>query len=188
MTLSHETKRNIMDDLANHTTEQLREKVTKGKDGKLNGDNLDIYVTTNEVRLDNKNKDLHFFASDFTFDRVDIKELESTKPLKNIANVTPYDFVPSGTENDIYKKSLKVLIGRIIVDYIDYFKWMKPVLPSHIPHPLEDDMEKKSEIFWLPVMIKNEAYYSDCVQIMDDYEKQLADWYTKAGRGILIVT
>ena len=56
-TLSHETKRNIMVDCANYSTEKLREKVTKGIDGKLNGDNLDIYVTTNEMRLDNKNKD-----------------------------------------------------------------------------------------------------------------------------------
>ena len=85
------------------------------------------------------------------------------------------------------KKSLKVLIGRIMVDYLDSLKWMKQVLPNHISHPLEDDMGKKSDIFWLPVMIKNEASYSDCVQIMNEYERQIADWYTKAGRGMLTV-
>ena len=28
-------------------------------------------------------------------------------------------------------------------------------------------------------MLKNEACYSDCVQIMDEYERQLTQWYTQ---------
>ena len=54
-----------------------------------------------------------------------------------------------------------------------------------IPHALEETMKSKSAIYWLRIMLKNEACYSDCVQIMDEYERQLSQWYTKAGRGIL---
>ena len=53
-----------------------------------------------------KNKDPQFIASEFTLDRLDTKDEESTKVrnLKNnIAKVTPYSF-PSDTENEIYRK------------------------------------------------------------------------------------
>ena len=52
--------------------------------------------------------------------------------MKNLENVTHFNFVTSEEENTVYKNSLKVLVGRIIFDYIEGLKWMKPFLPSHI--------------------------------------------------------
>ncbi|OWF51396.1 hypothetical protein KP79_PYT24309 [Mizuhopecten yessoensis] len=88
-----------------------------------------------------------------------------------------------GKINDqMYKDSLKVLLGRIMTTYTAKFDWMKSILPQHIPHTLDDVMSQKSEICWLPVMLKNEACYSDCIQIMKSYEAQILQWYTKSGR------
>lgn len=81
ITLSHETKRNILNDFGEYSTEKIIQGIAQGKDGKLNGDNLDLYVTTNDVRMDNKSKDYHFFATDLTFDRVDCKNLDDSKPV-----------------------------------------------------------------------------------------------------------
>ena len=55
--------------------------ISAGKHGKFNGDNLDIYVTTNDIRMNNKNRDYHFFASDWTADRADLSGLGDKKPL-----------------------------------------------------------------------------------------------------------
>lgn len=184
VTLSHETKRNVLEDFADYSSERIISKIAEGMDGKINGDNLDIYVTSNDIRMDVKNKDNHFFASDFTFDRIETKHLDDKEPLENVDGISYTKFIPSGEEEAIYKKKpLGVLIGRIISEYIPALKWTKSITPSHIPHALENDMSKRSEIFWLPVMMKNEASYSDCVQIMDEYERLVTDWYTKAGRG-----
>ena len=49
--MSDESKRHIMKDLSNHSDEMIKEQIAKGNDGKLNGDNLDIYVTTNDIRM-----------------------------------------------------------------------------------------------------------------------------------------
>ncbi|CAC5395487.1 unnamed protein product [Mytilus coruscus] len=49
ITMSDESKRHIMRDLSNHSDEMIKEQIAKGNDGKLNGDNLDIYVITNDV-------------------------------------------------------------------------------------------------------------------------------------------
>jgi hypothetical protein len=38
---------------------------SEGENGKLNGDNLDIRIHTN-----NKNKDYHFFATNFVINRI----------------------------------------------------------------------------------------------------------------------
>ncbi|XP_076090697.1 uncharacterized protein LOC143062794 [Mytilus galloprovincialis] len=181
--MSDESKRHIMKDLSNHSDEMIKEQIAKGNDGKLNGDNLDIYVTTNDIRMDNKNKDYHFFASDITFDRVKISHLNNLTPIGNAETIELKEMIPSLEEDISYKTALKVILSRVIVEYCDSFSWMKPVIPKHISHPLQDEMSTKSSIHWLPIMLKNEAKYADCVQIMASYEDQLSTWYRKAGRG-----
>lgn len=158
ITLSHETKRNILNDFGEYSTEKIIQGIAQGKDGKLNGDNLDLYVTTNDVRMDNKSKDYHFFATDLTFDRVECKNLEDSKPVGDTKNITYKNFVPSPNEISKFKESLKVLLGRILCENIDHFSWMKTIIPKHIPHDYENAMSKKSEVFLLPVLLKNEHY------------------------------
>ena len=143
-----------MNSFAEFSTDNIIERIAEGKDGKLNGDNLDIYVTTNDVRMDNKNKDYHFFATDITFDRVDVTDLDNSKPIGDIDDITYKNFIPSTTEFTKYKESLKILLGRILCEYIDDLKWMRKVIPHHIPHDLKDVMSKRSEVFWLPVVLK----------------------------------
>lgn len=138
--------------------------------------------------MDNKNRDYHFFASDFVFDRIKTENLDNTKSLKDIGNITWKDFVPTSDEDLVYKKSLQILLGRIISMYASKFEWMKSVLPQHIEHIQDDAMSQKSEVCWMPVLMKNEACYSDCIQIMKSYEKQILQWYTKGGRGKKFIT
>lgn len=75
--------------------------------------------------MDNKNRDYHFFASDFVFDRIKTENLDNTKSLKDIGNITWKDFVPTSDEDLVYKKSLQILLGRIISMYASKFEWMK---------------------------------------------------------------
>ncbi|CAC5418716.1 unnamed protein product [Mytilus coruscus] len=83
----------------------------------------------------------------------------------------------------LIQNALKVILSRVIVNYCESFNWMKPIIPKHIQHPLQEVMSQKSSIHWLPIMLKNEAKYADCVQIMASYEDHLSTWYRKAGRG-----
>lgn len=56
-------------------------------DGKINGDNLDIYVKINDIRLNNKNKDLYYFVIDFIFDRVRLDYLEDIIVVGDFNNI-----------------------------------------------------------------------------------------------------
>ena len=142
-------------------------------------------VQTNDVRLSSKDKDYHFFASDFTIDRVNLTGLSKVTPSKENINLSVKDFVPSQEEYTYFTDSLKLLIARDLLK-LNGFKWMKGVVPLHIPHDFEEDMAKKSKIFVLPVSLNNESSYQDCIHIMDEYEQYINRWYSKTGRGILL--
>ena len=46
------------------------------------------------------------------------------------------------------------------------FKWLKSVIPAHIPHIYSGEMAQKSTIMSLPLLNANEAKYEDCVRIL----------------------
>ncbi|XP_052216225.1 uncharacterized protein LOC127868952 [Dreissena polymorpha] len=182
LTLTEHSKRNLINLYGEEAEERILKAVSAGNDGKLNGDNLDIRVQTNDVRLSSKDKDYHFFASDFTIDRVNLTGLSKVTPSKENINLSVKDFVPSQEEYTYFTDSLKLLIARDLLK-LNGFKWMKGVVPLHIPHDFEEDMAKKSKIFVLPVSLNNESSYQDCIHIMDEYEQYINRWYSKTGRG-----
>ena len=159
--------------------------ISSGHDGKLNGDNLDLKVSTNDVRMGNKSKSYHFFASNWVQDRVDLSSLPNDQQIRCSDQITPDAFLPNDQEIKSFKDCLRILVGRILVKYMDGFKWMSKVVPEHIRHAYQDEMSEKSSIFLLPILLKNEAYYTDCIGILDEYEKMMSDLYTKAARGKL---
>lgn len=181
LTLCESSKRNIIDEFGRLSEKNIVDGIVLGKTGKLNGDNLDIRVVTNDLRMTNRNKDYHFFASDFVFDRVNYKNLLNTAPINPAVSVG--DFLPTNAESKHYKDTLKVLLGRILSGMCSGFHWMKKVLPRHIEHNYSDEMAKKSEIHMLPVSLHNETKYSDCIKILDEYVTHVNCWYIKAGRG-----
>ena len=60
------------------------------------------------------------------------------------------------------------------------FSWLNAVLPKHINHPYQAQMSRKSDVYQLPIMMKNEAKHEDCVDILDEYENILCDIFNKA--------
>lgn len=70
ITTSAESKSNIIGECCENREKHLKKSVADGQNGKLNGDNVDIFVTTNDIRMSNKSKDYHFFATDYTPFRV----------------------------------------------------------------------------------------------------------------------
>ncbi|XP_065926400.1 uncharacterized protein [Magallana gigas] len=135
--------------------------------------------------MNNKAKDYHFFASDWVADRVSAKleDLNERSPVGDSNQLSYMNFIPTPAENIQFKNYLKVLLGRKIVYHMPEFKWMDKVIPDHIPHNLQQEMSTASQIFMLPVLLKNEACYSDCLHILDSYVEDMNRIYAKAGRG-----
>ncbi|XP_048249938.1 uncharacterized protein LOC124128741 isoform X2 [Haliotis rufescens] len=133
--------------------------------------------------MTNKSKDYHFFASDFVLDRVNVMHLPDNAPIGNTDQIGPDHFLPNPEEIKKFRNCLKIFIARKLVHNISGLSWMKSILPEHIPHDHQEEMSKRSSIFILPIMLKNESKYSDCIGIMDGYVEWINRWYAKAGRG-----
>ena len=66
-------------------------------------------------------------------------------------------------ENKTY---LRVLVGRVLCRYIKCLQPLSELVPKHIPYQHQKEMSKKSETYFLDVLMKNEVKHSDMVDIM----------------------
>ncbi|XP_014667743.1 PREDICTED: LOW QUALITY PROTEIN: uncharacterized protein LOC106809250 [Priapulus caudatus] len=169
-----------MKEFGDHMEDKLIRDLSEGKTGKLNGDNLDIRVRTNDIRMNNRDKDYHFFASSFIIDRVDVTTYSVAPPEigMDIGKV-----LTSAEEKGTYRNGLKVVLSRIMVEHLPGFSWMANVFPKHLEHPFSKEMALRSTMHVLPVSLNNEVAYEGCVRIMDEYVQMINRWFAKAGRG-----
>ncbi|XP_052268325.1 uncharacterized protein LOC127869710 [Dreissena polymorpha] len=135
--------------------------------------------------MQNKSRDYHLFASDFTPYRITENDFNENDYLVSYLKETRNtEICVDKFQPDInmFIENIKILIARQLIEHPD-FKWMELVVPKHTDFLLKEIMSKKTTSFGLPVMLKNESKYEDCVQIMDGYEKYLQEWFTKAVGG-----
>ena len=110
-----------------------------------------------------------------------VEELQqkSTVP-PHVDNLNLNEFVLSGLEKQQLLESYKVLLGRLMIKNMPAFKWMESVIPKHIPHEYSHISAKKSTVLPLKMVLKNEAKYEDCVQILEESQKQMKAHYGAA--------
>ena len=101
ITISESSKRNILRDFGAVLGNKLIRDFSEGKTGKLNGDNLDIRVNTNDIRMNNKNKDYHIFATNFVINRISIEKEPNVQKRPQDPNLDM--FLPNENETCIYK-------------------------------------------------------------------------------------
>lgn len=111
----------------------------------------------------------------------------SEAPLVSAVDIDINKFIPNDREIEVYKDSLKILLGRIMAEYVPGFQWMSVVVPGHIPHCYQEEMAKPSTIHSLPLSLNNECSYEGCLNILQEYIEWINNWYRKAGRGIFIL-
>lgn len=143
-----------MDDVGKYCDETIVQSLRSGRGGKINGDNLDFRVATYEIRMNVKAKDFHFFASDFTPDRIDLSKYSDKESIGDVNSVRVENFLPSLEEEKIYRESLKIILAREMVAFSNKFTWMKMCIQDHIPHELAEEMSQKSTPFLMPILLK----------------------------------
>ena len=80
-----------------------------------------------------------------------------------------------------YAECAKVIVTRIVLQFLPQFKFLKSTVPEHISHVYSDEMAQKSTIVNMPIINANEAKYEDCVTILRTYEKWISEIYFQAG-------
>ena len=116
---------------------------------KLVGDNLDDTITPRFERADTyRKKSVHYFNSYAIKDRIDFSHLSPVhlptchpSPL-HIAE----SLLPSISDDQVIRRNMSTLIGRIIVSQMDFFKTsFSDVVDWHITHKYYAEMSQRSE-------------------------------------------
>lgn len=145
------------------------------------GDNWDLKILKGHMRKEIQNEDLHLFASNLIENRVNFCDLPNENPKGNIDNLPCSTFSLNVNEWKQYAETAKILVGRVILDFFPEFKFLRGIIPEHIPHQYSQEMKQKSTIVSMPIINANEAKYEDCVTILRTYEKWIAEVYVEAG-------
>ena len=178
--LSHQSKTNLLHIIGNHFSDSLVKAVKDGKNLQGTGDNWDMKIHVHDMQSSHQNQDLHYFASNLIVERVPCQNLSSTAPRRDIKKLSNSVFLLNDEEKIKLREDFKVLVGRVLVAGIHSLSFLKSVIPEHIPHKYQKEMSEKSVIDPLPMQLKDEKKYSDVVDILDYYENELEEIYSRA--------
>ena len=111
---------------------------------KLVLDNIDSTVKPRYQRLDSQNKSLHYVQVYAVRDRINFSQLSNSPPPPGRS---VYDILPTTSDYQMLKDNFAILVSRILVEHIPYFKDdFKGLVPRHIQHPYSAEMAKQSEV------------------------------------------
>ena len=173
-------KYTVLDNIGSHFLDHAIELTKKGKKFTIVLDNIDWKVRAHDMREEHQNVSEHEVASTLVFDRVPSDHLPDNGPQKDIKTTGPGFFLRSDDELSQIAYRYRVYADRIIAKAIPKLNFLADSLPKHIPHQSSEEMKVKSEIFTLPVLMKDEKKYADCVDVMDTFEDWLREIHTKA--------
>ena len=173
------SKLRLLDEAGKMTDHHIVEQLRSNPLVKITGDNMDFYVKTNHQSTERAHKDLHYFVSNIIFSRVATPDLSTSQVAVDRQSIIPAMLLPHGLYLERLQHCYMIILARIISD-IPAFSWMKSVIPKHIEHPYAAKMAKKSEVYPLPVMFKNEAKHEDCIDVLDSYEDLLTGYFQEA--------
>ena len=145
------------------------------------GDNLDFRELRHDITSQFQNKDLHYFATNLIVNRLEFPQLSNNAKRRPLNELSLATFLPSDDELQVFRENSKVLVTRVIVEFLECFRFLKNIVPEHILHPYSNQMAVKSIMCSMPVLFYSENEYAEVVQIMRTYERWIRDIYKKAG-------
>jgi len=133
------------------------------------GDNVDLHQRTPHQSMKRKDKDHHWFQMYAVRDRVTGRDLPNNAPIADVTKVPLQTFLPSVEECNHIREEFGVLIARVIVEKLEYFSPLKPVVPEHMKHKYTDLMRLKSDmvgtVCYLTIHIKHLVITGICDKV-----------------------
>ena len=173
--LSQASKITILDDKCGHFDDILAKSVKSGQSLPGTGDNWDISVMPSHIPKGISNKSIHLFASNIIVNRLSLSNLDNTSPKCSITHIDRECFFPNSNELKTLKETFKIFVGRICVQFLTKFKFLKSIVTQSIEHRFSKETTS------IPILNCNKNNYHDCVTLLQTYEKWIFEIYQKTG-------
>ena len=185
--LSTSKKHVILDDIGQHFLDRAVHLVKAGKKFVYVVDNIDWEEKVHDMRQDYQNKSVHAVATSIVFSRVSSNQLPDNGPQKDIQKCNVREVVSMSAEElkDIQHR-YRMFVARLLIEKFSELASLNSLLASEIElkHEHSDVTANKSEIMTLPILMKDEKKYSDCVDVLDQLEEWTKSQWSVQGNQI----
>ena len=175
-------KYNILDDIGNHFVDRAAELLKSGYKFVYVLDNIDWEEKAHDMRQDVQNKSVHAVVTSIVFNRVPDQGLPDSGPQKDIHNCNVHELVAlNDGEMTAIRNRYRGILAKLLFEHFPAFDMFKPVTNQGPASCYGKEMATKSEIVTMPILLKDEKKYSDCVDILDQLENWTEEIYSAAG-------
>ena len=177
--LSYQGTINMMGEMGNHFSTQLRKAAETKKRIRIVEDNVNLAVGQADLRMDSngKVKTLHHaFASAALIHNFDFKTLSNSEPEKEWYNLDVQDFIPNAEDYNRLKSLFIYHLTQLAIKFLPFYKVLKGLV-RHPDSPDRDQLKEKTQVVLLDTLHKNEQKYAEVVDILDSYEQVISDTF-----------
>lgn len=174
----------VFDDVGKHFLDRAVELVKAGMKFVYVIDNIDWEEKVHDMREHHQNKSVHAVATNMVFSRISSDHLPDDGPQKDVKTCNFREIVSvSDDEMKSIRSRYRMFVARTLIEHFQELSSLKLYVSEELSlrHEHSTAMKGKSEIMTLPVLMKDEKKYSDCVDVLDQLEAWTHEIYQASG-------
>ncbi|XP_028417961.1 uncharacterized protein LOC114542661 [Dendronephthya gigantea] len=180
--LEPKMKYQILDDIGTQFFTHAAKLVQSGHKFVYVLDNIDWEEKAHDMRQDVQNKSVHAVATSIVFNRVSDRGLPDSGPQQSLKDCNVHQLVDiNPPELEAIRSRYRILVAKILFQYFPAFSMFEHFIPKSTECMYKQEMSTKSDVLTMPILLKDEKKYSDCVDVLDQLEKWTHDIYSAAG-------
>ena len=172
----------ILDDIGETFIDKAVEMVKSGHKFVYVLDNIDWEEKAHDMRTDAQNKSVHAVATSIVFSRVPVRDLPDAGPQQDLKKCNVSELVKlTKAEMESVRSHYRTLVAKLLFENFPAFDKFKACIPQTTDCQHAKEMATKSNVVIMPILMKDEKKYSECVDILDQLEEWTHNIYSAAG-------
>ena len=172
----------ILDNIGQHFIDRAAELVKAGHKFVYILDNIDWEEKAHDMRQDIQNQSVHAVATSIVFNRVSDEGLPDSGPQQDLKDCNVHQYVDiNRLELEAIRNRYRILVANLLFEHFPAFSMFEQYVSGKTDCIYKKEMSTKSEVVTMPVLIKDEKKYAECVDALDQLEKWTQEIYSAAG-------
>ena len=107
--------------------------------------------------------------------------MKDSGPQQSLKDCNVYQLVSiNPLELEAIRSRYRILVAKLLFEHFPYFGKFRQYIPESTNCAYKSEMATKSEVLTMPILMKDEKKYSECVDVLDQLEKWTHSIYEAA--------